>query len=98
VIKWENVWEGFTGSNGLEDAMAVRVEVKLRALKGKGEEEETTTTALLSTGYEREVSELIVPLNIAQAPRSLPELPPDARVEEIIIKDAKLGNGGSGAR
>jgi hypothetical protein len=62
--------------------MVVRVELKLKALKGKGKEKETNRVALLNLGYESDVPGIIIPLDVARELEFLPELPPDARLEE----------------
>jgi hypothetical protein len=70
--------------------MAVRVEVKLKALKGRGKEKETTKVALLNLGYETDVPETIIPLDVARELGFLPELPPDARMEEYYSVSGKF--------
>jgi hypothetical protein len=70
--------------------MAVRVEVKLKALKGRNKEKETIRVALLNLGYESDVPEIIVPLDVARELGFLPELPPDARMEEYYSVSGKF--------
>lgn len=70
--------------------MAVRLDVRLKAVKGKNKGREVTTTAVLNTGYETEYPEAIFPREIAEALGFLPELPVEARDEVYFSVSGKF--------
>lgn len=60
--------------------MAVRVKIRMRALKGKGEK--VNTIALVNAGYESEDPEITIPIRLAEKLGLWPELPRGSRIEE----------------
>ena len=70
--------------------MGVRLEVRLKALKGKKEGEEIEVRALLNSGYESEDPEIIVPLEVAKRLGFFPDLPEDTLVEEYYSVSGKF--------
>jgi hypothetical protein len=71
--------------------MAVRLEVKLRALKGKKRKKsEVSTLALLNSGYETDLPEAVLPVNIAERLGFLPLLPKDTVLEEYFSVSGKF--------
>ena len=70
--------------------MAVRLEVELKALKGKNRGKVVKCKALLNSGYESETPEIVIPIDVAEKLGFLPELPEETRMEEYYSVSGKF--------
>ena len=61
--------------------MAVRVRLRIKAVKGVRAGKAVETTALVNTGFETDSPELLVPLRLSEALGFWPELPEGTKVE-----------------
>lgn len=67
--------------------MGVRVKVEVRRA---GSDRAVSVAALLNSGFESEVPELLIPGALACELGLLPDLPPDARTEEYVAIGGKV--------
>jgi hypothetical protein len=70
--------------------MAVRLEVELKAIKGKERGKKIKVRALLNSGYESDQPEAVIPAEIARELGFLPNLPPETVIEEYYSVSGKF--------
>ncbi|MGC8606860.1 MAG: hypothetical protein ACP5GZ_11880 [Vulcanisaeta sp.] len=66
--------------------MAIRVRIKLSSVMGKT----TVTKALVTTGYETQEPEILIPRSIAEDLDLLPKLPSGSEIRNYVLADGSV--------
>ncbi|GAB6945932.1 hypothetical protein JCM16161A_00620 [Vulcanisaeta sp. JCM 16161] len=66
--------------------MAIRLRIKLSSIMGKT----TVTKALVTTGYETQEPEVLIPRSIAEDLNLLPKLPSGSEVRNYVLADGTV--------